>query len=161
MNRRSKELIEALGLEPHPEGGFYRELFRSEARVRSADGRGERAALTTIYFLLPRGTWSRWHRVRSDEVWHLLEGGPLELFVADDRLEAVQRVVLAAAAGTTGPTHAVAADAWQAARPMGEFALCGCTVGPGFEFQDFALMQDDAAASARLRRNAPGYAALI
>src|SRR5918997_754253 len=79
MHPRAAELIASLDLRPHPEGGFYREIFRSDALVTPADGRGPRAALTTIYFLLPEGTFSRWHRVASDEVWHLYEGGPLEL----------------------------------------------------------------------------------
>ena len=64
---------------PHPEGGFYRELYRSSSRVQPADDRPARAALTTIYFLLVGGEVSRWHRVASDEVWHYYEGDPLEL----------------------------------------------------------------------------------
>jgi uncharacterized protein len=79
MNPRAAELIATLGLRPHPEGGFYREIFRSLAQVTPADARGSRAALTTIYFLLAEGAASRWHQVASDEVWHLYEGGPLEL----------------------------------------------------------------------------------
>jgi uncharacterized protein len=71
---RAAQLIERLGLQPHPEGGFFREVFRSEHAVTTDDGRGARAALTTIYFLLTRNTFSRWHRVRSDETWHLYEG---------------------------------------------------------------------------------------
>lgn len=161
MDARAAALIEHLGLEPHPEGGYYREIFRSTARVRPADERGERAALTSIFFLLPAGAHSRWHRVRSDEVWHLVEGGPLELLVADSRPRRVERTVLGAAPPGSGPVHTVPADAWQAARPLGAFALCGCTVGPGFEFRDFALMCDDAEASRRLRSIDPGSAELL
>ena len=79
MHPRAAELIAALDLRPHPEGGFYRQIFRSGSEVMPTDGRGNRAALTTIYFLLPEGSFSRWHQVASDEVWHLYEGGPLEL----------------------------------------------------------------------------------
>jgi uncharacterized protein len=79
MHPRAAELITTLGLQPHPEGGFYRQIFRSAVQVNPMDPRGPRAALTTIYFLLPEGTFSRWHQVASDEVWHLYEGGPLEL----------------------------------------------------------------------------------
>lgn len=80
---RASDLIELLGLEPHPEGGYYREVFRSGARVVTQDERGPCAALTTILFLLERNRHSRWHRVLSDEVWHLYEGGPLELLELD------------------------------------------------------------------------------
>ena len=79
MHVRAEELIATLGLRPHPEGGFFREIFRSSTLVTPADGRGPRSALTTIYFLLTEGTHSRWHHVISDEVWHLYEGGPLEV----------------------------------------------------------------------------------
>src|SRR5262252_10916223 len=79
MHPRAAELIAELGLQPHPEGGFYRQIFRSSAQVTPMDGRDPRAALTTIYFVLPEGSFSRWHQVASDEVWHLYEGGPLEL----------------------------------------------------------------------------------
>ena len=89
MHPRAAELITQLQLERHPEGGYYREIFRSADLVEPADGRGPRAALTTIYFLLPAGITSRWHRVTSDEVWHLYEGGPLEVL----RRPRVQRPV--------------------------------------------------------------------
>ena len=76
---RVAELIRDLNLIPHPEGGFYARIFLSSSRVEPADGRGARPSLTTIYFLLPEGAFSRWHRVTSDEVWHFYEGAPLEL----------------------------------------------------------------------------------
>ena len=81
MNARASELIRTLGLQPHPEGGFYREIWRSGIRVATAQ-RPSRSALTTIYFLLAAGSFSAWHRVRSDEVWHWYEGEPLELLLA-------------------------------------------------------------------------------
>ena len=83
MHPRAAELIATLKLGPHPEGGFYREIFRSTTEVAPADDRGPREALTTIYFLLREGDVSRWHQVVSDEVWHLYEGGPLELLELD------------------------------------------------------------------------------
>ena len=82
MHRRAAELIRELGLAPHPEGGFFREIFRSTLLVEPCDGRSRRSALTAIFFLLAQGQVSRWHSVRSDEVWHLYEGGPLELLIA-------------------------------------------------------------------------------
>src|SRR5215510_3972505 len=86
MHPRARALIAELKLEPHPEGGFYREIYRSAGVVWPADVRRARNALTTIYFLLPAGTFSAWHRVSADEVWHLYEGEPLELFVVEPQL---------------------------------------------------------------------------
>ena len=130
MIPRAQQLIDTLDLQPHPEGGWYRQVFKSVERVmRHADG-AERTALTTIYFLLVEGTFSRWHRVESDEVWHFYEGDALELTIRDASpvvLDADHRV------------HVVPARAWQTARPLGAYTLVGCTVGPGFEFADFAM----------------------
>ena len=129
MIARAQELIETLGLEPHPEGGWYRQVYKSaETVTREADG-ARRSALTTIYFLLVEGTVSRPHVVQSDEVWHFYEGDPLELTAGEERvtLHASHRV------------HVVPARVWQAARPLGTYTLVGCTVGPGFEFEDFEM----------------------
>jgi predicted cupin superfamily sugar epimerase len=146
MHPRAAELIDRLELEPHPEGGYYREIFRSADLVSPADGRGPRAALTTIYFLLPAGSASRWHRVASDEVWHLYEGGPLEVLTADATFGALTRHRLEPHA----PVCTVAAGHWQAARTLRDYALTGCTVGPGFDFADFSLLADDGDAASRL-----------
>ncbi len=143
MSSRADDLVRQLGLAPHPEGGHYAELFRSAARVQTA--RGERSALTTIDFLLRAGEFSAWHRVLSDEVWHLLEGGPLVLWLLPPDLSRVHRVELSAMR-----RHVVPADWWQAAEPAGEFAYVGATVGPGFEFADFAFGRDHAPLRAAL-----------
>lgn len=129
MIDRARQLIESLQLQPHPEGGWYRQVYKSEDRVtRNHDG-ADRSALTTIYFLLVEGTYSRWHRVDSDEVWHFYEGDPLELSTRSESvvLDADHRV------------HVIPARAWQSARPLGAYTLVGCTVGPGFEFEDFEM----------------------
>jgi uncharacterized protein len=118
--------------------------------------------LTTIYFLLSDDAVSRWHRVTSDEVWHLYEGGPLEILELnwDDR--EVRRHVLAPVGGDgERPVHVVAAGLWQAARVLGPYALVGCTVGPGFEFADFDLLADDAARATAVRRDWPDLAELV
>ena len=160
MHARARTLIEQLQLEPHPEGGYFRELYRSELQVEPGDGRPPRAALTTIFYLLAQGSCSRWHRVRSDEVWHLYEGGPLELLLAPPDLQRVERVRLGAVGAESGPVHTVPALWWQAARPLGAFALAGCTVGPGFEYEDFSLLEDDPMAMRQLTRLDPTLAAL-
>lgn len=142
MTSRAANLVASLGLAPHPEGGHFREVYRSASRVRPLDGRSERAALTTIYFLLAAGEVSRWHRVASDETWHFYEGDALELFTADANFAQVTRRVLGRAGEDRQPVHVVRAQEWQAARSTGKYTLVGCTVAPGFEFADFQLLRD-------------------
>lgn len=149
---RAQELIAQLGLQPHPEGGHYREFFRSAHGVLPDDGRPRRSALTSIDFVLQPGEFSAWHRVRSDEVWHLLEAGPLRLWCVPPTLDRLERVTLAPAGPTGRPHHVVPAGWWQAAEPEGEFAYVGATVGPGFEFADFSFGRDDASFMAALAR---------
>lgn len=149
---RAAELVAALQLQPHPEGGFYREVFRSPHAVQPADRRGARSAITTIDFLLARGQFSAWHRVASDEVWHLLEGGPLRLWLMAPALDRIEQVTLGPAAGAHLPRHVVPAQWWQASEPLGDFAYVGATVGPGFDFADFDFLRSDAAAVAALQR---------
>lgn len=157
---RAVALIELLQLSPHPEGGHYREVFRSPAQVEPADGRPRRSALTSIDFLLQRGEFSAWHRVRSDEAWHLLEGGPLRLWCMPPTLDTIAAVDLAAAGASTTPRHVVPADWWQAAEPLGEFAYVGATVGPGFEFADFAFARDKQAVMSAITRLHPALTRL-
>ena len=160
MNPRASELIRVLNLQPHPEGGFYRETWRSGIQVE-VDQRPSRAALTTIYFLLAAGSFSAWHRVRSDEVWHWYEGESLELLLASPDFSITQRHRLGPVGAGTEPVVTVPADWWQAARPLGDYALCGCTVAPGFEFEDFTFLRDDPTASNALRSTAPELAGLV
>lgn len=160
VHPRACELIRELQLQPHPEGGFFRETFRSSARVTALD-RPERSALTTIYFLLAAGAFSAWHRVRSDEVWHWYEGESLVLWLATPDCSSIERHVLGPVAAGTGPIVTVPADWWQAAQPQGTYALCGCTVAPGFEFADFTFLRDDPGATAALRRADPRLSSLL
>lgn len=104
------QLVHELGLQAHPEGGWYREIVRSGEQV--VNGRGDkRSAVTSIYFLLAAGTFSRWHRVFSDEIWHFLEGEPLELFMIDPDFTRIQTAILAplardASVGAGDTSHA-------------------------------------------------------
>ena len=157
---RAAELIRELGLTPHPEGGYFREIHRAARRVHPADC-PPRSALTTIYYLLPRGAHSRWHRLRSDEVWHFHEGDPLELLTLEPGEDAVRRQLLGPVGATTVPVAVVPPGAWQAARSTGAYSLVGCTVGPGFEFDDFRLLADEPAEAAAFRERFPAYAHLI
>jgi predicted cupin superfamily sugar epimerase len=143
MRRTDLEtLVRRLALAPHPEGGFYRETFRAPLVLGGLPHGGPRHASTAIYFLLPAGTFSAFHRVRSDEVWHHYDGDPVALHVvADGGAHSVVRLGRDLAAGEA-PQAVVPANAWQAAEPLGErFALCGCTVAPGFDFADFEMAE--------------------
>lgn len=162
MKDRVAELIEILDLKPHPEGGFYREVFRSTSQVTPGDGRTFRSALTTIYYLLPAGSMSRWHQVDSDEVWHLYEGGPLELLELDhDGTGLLCHTLAPVSSNGSKPVHTIASGRWQAARTRDNYVLVGCSVAPGFEFADFRLLADDARLSATVRETFPDVAALI
>jgi predicted cupin superfamily sugar epimerase len=138
MNDQARALVTTLGLEPHPEGGFFRETFRAPLIV--AAPQGARAASTAIYFLLPAGSFSALHRVRSDEVWHHYDGDPVEIYTLhDDGSHQLARLGRDLSRGER-PQVVVPAGVWQAAVPVGStFALCGCTVAPGFDFADFEM----------------------
>jgi hypothetical protein len=156
---RAAALIATLQLAPHPEGGWYREIHRAAAAVAPGDGRGPRSALTSIDFLLAAGERSAWHRVAADEAWHLLEGGPLRLWLLPPDLSALHQVMLAPVDGAgQSPRHVVPAQWWQAAEPLAGgagYAYVGATVGPGFEFADFSFGRDHAPLREALARLAP------
>jgi predicted cupin superfamily sugar epimerase len=125
-------IIGFLDLRPHPEGGFFREIFRD------TDARAGRAHSTAIYYLLRAGETSRWHRVDATEVWHFYTGAPLELLTSNG--SAPSRATLGTAFDRgQQPVTVVPRGIWQSARSLGDFTLCGCTVAPGFEFAGFEL----------------------
>jgi predicted cupin superfamily sugar epimerase len=136
VNAQAERLIAELRLTPHPEGGYFRETFRSADRVTTSRG-GTRSALTTILFLLTGEAFSAFHRLTSDETWHFYRGDPLTIEIID-------------AAGRHDRRELTADGPWQAAVPAGAhfashvenpigYALVGCDVAPGFEFSDFYL----------------------
>jgi uncharacterized protein len=133
-----EDLITKFNLAPHPEGGFFREIFRSEQSVWSDAASGDRAAVTHIYFLLTAGQVSRFHRVVHDEIWHIYEGDPLRL-IQFDGSQLNQTLI---GSGCTDYTAIVPAGIWQAAATTGSHTLAGCTVAPGFDFTDFSFLAD-------------------
>jgi predicted cupin superfamily sugar epimerase len=140
MHADAEELVKDLALARHPEGGFYRETWRSPLLLTGL-AQGSRAASTAIYFLLPGGSFSAFHRVTSDELWHHYDGDPLELHVIDET-DGAHTVTTLGRDILRGerPQHVVPAGIWQAAVPRGNrYALCGCTVAPGFDFADFEM----------------------
>ena len=158
---RAALLIEALGLAPHPEGGHYREVYRSERLIDARDGRPLRSAFTAIYFLLTASEASSWHRVRSDELWQFIEGDPLELYEADPRFDAVNTTVIGPMSEGRRPHHVIKANWWQAARTMGSFTLVACIVAPGFDYADFAMLRDHCSLPAEIRQKHPAFADFI
>lgn len=130
----AEDVVGLLNMQPHPEGGFYVETFRDE--VTDRDGR---AASTLIYFLLPKGVVSRWHKVDAVETWHWYGGAPLELSISTDSksrkdLRLGNNLVIG-----ERPQGIVPRDGWQQARSLGAWTLVGCTVAPGFQFEGFEM----------------------
>ena len=140
---RRPATAQALDLLPHPEGGWFRQTWKTGPAFTPDGYPGERAAATGIYFLLPPGEESVWHAVRSDEVWLWHRGGPLTLLLggAGDRPGTAQTVTVGpdVEKGQV-PQALVPAGVWQAARPAAaEEVLVSCVVAPGFDFQDFRV----------------------
>lgn len=135
--------INRLNLIPHPEGGFYREIYRSAGTI-SADAlpekfEGERAYSTAIYFLLPGGTFSAFHRIAQDELWHFYDG--CTILVHCIMHDGVYRSFAVGIEENATPQLVIPAGTWFAAEPQEPytFALTGCTVAPGFDFRDFEM----------------------
>ncbi|WP_428099153.1 cupin domain-containing protein [Candidatus Rariloculus sp.] len=145
MDEDVRRIVERFGMTPHPEGGFFREVYRSAVSVEHpavppGHAAGRRGG-TLIYFLLSADQFSAFHRVKwTDELWHLYAGGPLELHVIDDERRHTTRL-LTTELDRGDPTTLVEAGHWQAARlaANAKWAFGGCTVSPGFEFDDFEM----------------------
>jgi len=136
MNETVQRLVQNLGLQPHPEGGYFREIFRSKHQVKSPFVASDRATLTHIYFLLMKGQVSRFHRVAHEEVWNFYAGAPLRL-VTLQKDSLVERIL--------DPSKLqfcsiVPPNVFQAAESTGAYSLVGCSVAPGFDFADFEFM---------------------
>jgi len=148
MHPRAHQLIRDLRLQPHPEGGHYAEVYRS-------------TAVTTIYFLLTGDAVSRWHRVRSEEIWHFYEGDALELLQITPEGSDLVRIVLGLFGEGQRPVHCVPSNHWQAARSRGAYTLVGCTVAPAFQFADFSMLKDSPELAERISRQHPGVARFV
>lgn len=139
-------------LTKHPEGGRFQEVFRS-AEVVSTEGRGDRSALTHIYFSLQPGEVSRFHRVSSDEVWNLYQGTGLKLYIWDGTDAQPESVTLSVSDNRY--CYVIPAGSWQAAEPLEDAVLVGCSVAPGFEFSDFSLIEEESSEAIQLMKIAP------
>ena len=132
----ARDLIDRLGLQPHPEGGHFAETWRDDA----GDGRGSG---TAIYYLLAAGERSHWHRVDATEIWHWYAGSPLKLSISEDGLASAVHVLGPDLAANQQPQIIVPMSAWQSAWSMDDWTLVGCTVSPAFEFSGFEMAPKD------------------
>ncbi|KAA5548818.1 cupin domain-containing protein [Adhaeribacter rhizoryzae] len=144
----AQDYIQHLNLLPHPEGGYYRETYRATENIPNAGlparfgpTTGNRSFATAIYFLLPAGEFSAFHRIKSDEGWHFYAGGPLYIHVLDPSGQYTRLQLGPDLANGEIFQAVVPAGAWFASEPAPgtTFALVGCTVAPGFDFRDFEM----------------------
>ena len=137
----AQEYVSKLEMLPHPEGGFYKECFRSNLSTHFPNFEGERSISTSIYFLLVKGQTSALHRIKSDEIWYFHDGQTLEIIELDE--QGNEQITLLGKNLMNGEVlqHVVPAGIWFGARlaPNSEFCLVGCQVSPGFDFRDFEL----------------------
>ncbi|WP_092061343.1 cupin domain-containing protein [Poseidonocella pacifica] len=130
-------LIAQLGLQPHPEGGHYRETWRADTQAGRASG-------SCIYFLLQAGEVSHWHRVDAAEIWHFYSGAPIILSTSKTLDGPKREQVLGPNLGMDqAPQIIVPAGCWQSCRSTGAYTLVGCTVSPAFQFEGFELAPPD------------------
>jgi uncharacterized protein len=161
MKKRALTLIDNLQLAPHPEGGYFKEVFRSKTKVHSSLVGASRSGLTDIYFLLLAGQVSRLHRVLHDEIWHFYEGAPLVLVEIAAEGLVLQEVRLENSGSTPKYKHWVQGGNWQAAYSTGDYSLIGCTVAPGFDFADFQFLQENNSQCSRILKKYPNVDYLI
>jgi len=150
--------MKPIDLREHPEGGRFREVFRSAKRISTKDGTS-RSALTHIYFSLNPGEVSRFHKVTSDEVWNLYQGSGLNLYTWDGTDSQLQCLTLSASNNCF--CHVIPAGIWQAAEPLSDTVLVGCSVAPGFEFSDFTLIDPNSEEAKLLISVAPDLVKFI
>ena len=144
------DIIIKFQLAPHPEGGWYKENYRAAGtiphNVLPNIFTGDRSFSTAIYFLLEQGNFSAFHRIQSDECWHFYAGGPLVIYVINDD-GSLEKITLGSNI-LQGETfqYVVPAGCWFASAPAGgtDYSFVGCTVAPGFDFEDFELAERDA-----------------
>ena len=140
-----QNIIDQLALQPHPEGGYFKETYRSKGVIQ-ADGldpvyQGSRNYSTCIYFLLTADTFSAFHRIKQDEFWHFYDGSPIELHLISPEGEYSKVIIGRDVLQGQVPQFVVTGGYWFAANVLqgGDYALTGCTVAPGFDFADFEL----------------------
>jgi len=142
---KAEELIHFFNLQPHQEGGWYRKTYKASEKIKKdalpERFSGDRFFSTAIYYLLEKGNFSAFHKIKSDECWHFYDGDPLEIFMLEPGGK-LKKVLLGKSfeAGQVFQ-FVVPAGCWFASCPAAgsEYCFAGCTVSPGFEFEDFEL----------------------
>lgn len=137
MRLTAKKIITQLNLIPHPEGGYYKETYRSPLVIHSPKVNKPRNCLTDIYFLLPKGQVSRFHKIAHDEIWHFYLGSPLKIIEWNKKK--FTEIIIGDYNNKVNCKYVVRGGIWQAAESLGEFSLVGCTVSPGFNIKDFSF----------------------
>ena len=151
--KKAEKLVKKFDLHPHPEGGWYKQTYKSSLTVTSNElpqqFNGERSFATSIYFLLEEGDYSSFHRIKSDECWHFYSGDPILVYVISEN--GSLEIITLGSDFENGELfqYVVAANCWFASRPArgSDYCFVGCTVSPGFEFDDFELANVDALSS--------------
>ena len=162
MQERIQLLKEKLDLQPHPEGGFYKETYRSEGIIENQalpeSYQGDRNYSTCIYFMLISGNFSAFHRIHQDEIWHFYEGSPVELHTLSEQGEHKQHIIGSDVLEGEVPQLVVPGGHWFASKVIhpDHYSLVGCTVSPGFDFSDFEL-----AVRSELTKTFPQHSGLI
>ena len=152
-----QNLIDKYNLVPHPEGGYYAVIYESKQTLTSPMVNKERKTITHIYFLLLKGQVSLFHKVAHDEIWNFYEGDPIKL-IKYDGLTIEEDII---GSGCSNYVSIVESGIYQAAESTGVYSLVGCSVAPGFEFEDFSLLHDDLETKEKLLNKFPGYLKFI
>ncbi len=138
LDNASSEIINKFKLSPHPEGGWFREIIRSENHITRNNGQ-KRNPITSIYYLLCKSEISKWHRLNSsDEIWIYLQGAPLNLYFLGDNNKELRNIRL----DSNNTIEMIPSGYWKAASTNGEFTLTSYCVGPGFDFKDFEMLRN-------------------
>ncbi|SNS31241.1 hypothetical protein SAMN06295967_10735 [Belliella buryatensis] len=153
--KRIEELVAQLDLNPHPEGGFYKEIYRSDLGVNTASG--ERSIMTSIYFLLTSENISKFHQIKSDEMWFYHEGSPLTVHMIDESGR-YEKIKVGPVGEENKPQQMVPAGVifGSTVDETDSYALVSCVVAPGFDFQDFKLFERE-----ELLKRFPEHAEII
>ncbi|MCK5028065.1 MAG: cupin domain-containing protein [Bacteroidales bacterium] len=150
-------LIQKYQLQPHPEGGYYREVYRSDQELLSPVVNEKRNTVSHIYFLLKQGQFSRFHRVLHDEIWNFYGGSPLKI-IEFDGINIEEKII-----GKENESYfsVIQGGVFQAAESTGEFSFVGCSVAPGFDFKDFSFLTDEPEMLASINKKYPEYKSLV
>lgn len=154
-----EEIIKDLNLSPHNEGGFFRQTYKSDYTVQPQKESYARSCVTHIYYFLSKGMHSIFHKVKHDEIWNLYDGEGVTLYTFDAENDKVEEQILTQ---QDLKFHAVVrGDIWQAAEPIGDYVLVGCTVAPGWELEDEEYLSDHAEIVEKLGMLRPDLKRLI